>query len=155
DTVSRIDPRTNRVSATIPVGRGAYAIAAGDGAVWVTSAIDDALWRIDPATNRVVARVPLSGAPRAGAIGAGGIWVTAAGQPAPAPKATIKIGIYADCQSEFGSDRDDSLAGAELPLVERGGKPGVEPTDGITGVSIAGRRIRLYFACDSTDGGSS
>jgi YVTN family beta-propeller protein len=155
DTVSRIDPRTNRIVATIPVGRGPDSIAAADGAVWVTSAIDDALWRIDPRTNRVVARIPLAGVPRAVAVGAGGVWVTTA-EPAPAaPKGAIKIGVYADCQGIWGFAYNDSLAGAELPLLERGGRLGVEPSEGVSGVSVGGRPIRLYIGCDETDGGSS
>jgi YVTN family beta-propeller protein len=155
DTVSRIDPRTNRVVATIPVGRGPDSIAAGNDAVWVTSAIDDALWRIDPRTNRVVAHIPLHGIPRAVAIGAGGVWVTTTRRLPPAPPGAIKIGVYADCQGIYGDFHNDSLAGADLPLVERGGRLGVEPSDGVGGVSVGGRPIRLYFGCDATDGGSS
>jgi DNA-binding beta-propeller fold protein YncE len=35
-TVSRIDPETNEVVATIEIGNGLQHIAAGEGAVWVT-----------------------------------------------------------------------------------------------------------------------
>ena len=35
-SVSRIDPETNRVVATIPLGNRPGAIAAGEGYVWVT-----------------------------------------------------------------------------------------------------------------------
>ena len=121
----------------------------------MTSAIDDALWRIDPRTNRVVARIPLAAVPRAVAVGAGGVWVTTTKPAPPAPKRAIKIGVYADCQGIWGFAHNDSLAGAELPLVERGGRLGVEPSDGVSGVSVGGRPIRLYFGCDATDGGSS
>jgi branched-chain amino acid transport system substrate-binding protein len=81
--------------------------------------------------------------------------VTTAKPAAAAPADAIKIGVYADCQGVYGSWYDDSLAGAELPLVERGGRLGVEPSDGVGGVSVGGRPIRLYFGCDATDGGSS
>ena len=155
DTVTRIDPRTNRIVATIPVGRGPDSIAAADSAVWVTSAIDNALWRIDPRTNRVVAHIPLHGIPRAVAIGAGGVWVTTTKPAPPAPKRAIKIGVYADCQGIWGFAYGDSLAGAELPLVERGGRLGLDPSDGVSGASVGGRPIRLYLGCDETDGGSS
>jgi YVTN family beta-propeller protein len=37
-TVSRIDPRTNRVVATIKIGNRPQGIAAGHGAVWVSAA---------------------------------------------------------------------------------------------------------------------
>jgi streptogramin lyase len=35
-TVTRIDPQTNRVAATIEVGQGTTGIAVGEGSVWVT-----------------------------------------------------------------------------------------------------------------------
>jgi serine/threonine-protein kinase len=150
DTVSRIDPQTNRVVATIPVGRGPYSIAAGGGAVWVTAAIDDTVSRIDPTTNRVVAVIPVSGAPGQVAVGSEGVWVTVA-KPAPsnpAPPGAIKIGIYADCTGGFGFAYEDSLAGATLPLFQRGGRrAGPALTDGVSGVTIGGRPVQLYFGC--------
>jgi virginiamycin B lyase len=39
-TVSRIDPRTNRVTATIRVGADPKQLAVGDGAVWVAAVAD-------------------------------------------------------------------------------------------------------------------
>ena len=39
--------------------------------------------------------------------------------------------------------------------LERGGRLGVEPSDGVSGASVGGRPIRLYLGCDETDGGSS
>lgn len=54
--VLRIEPRTRRVLARVPVGGESF-VNAGAGAVWATAA--DRLLRIDPATNRVSARIPL------------------------------------------------------------------------------------------------
>lgn len=154
DTVSRIDPATDRIVSTIPVGRGPGAIAAGDGAVWVTSAIDDRVWRIDPRTNRVVAIVSVHGAPRGIAVGPTGVWVTAASPAPAAPPGAIKVGVYADCTGGFAALYELSLAGAELPLIERGGRLGPTVTDGVSGVSIGGRRIRLYSGCAAASGAS-
>ena len=64
--VLRIDPRTRRVIARIPVG-GEARVAAGAGAVWVVAGDLQygggegpvRLLRIDPRTNRVVARIPM------------------------------------------------------------------------------------------------
>ncbi len=50
-SVSRIDPQTNVVVTTIPVGHEPFAIAAGYGAVWVTNRTDGTLSRIDPSTR--------------------------------------------------------------------------------------------------------
>jgi hypothetical protein len=55
--VVRIDPATNRVVSTIPVGIRVFGIAASQDAIWVTSYEDNAAVRIDPRTNRVVARL--------------------------------------------------------------------------------------------------
>ena len=53
-TVWRLNPATGRALA-IPLGFVPGAIAAGAGAIWVTSLLDDTVSRIDPASNRVTA----------------------------------------------------------------------------------------------------
>jgi streptogramin lyase len=61
-TVTRIDPRSNRVTATISLGssRGvpntAFSIACGAGSVWTTAGANT-LVRIDPETTRIVQRI--------------------------------------------------------------------------------------------------
>jgi sugar lactone lactonase YvrE len=62
--VLRVDPATNRVVTRIPVRGGAGGIAAGAGAVWVTSGEGGDqrhgwVQRIDPSRNRVVATTPV------------------------------------------------------------------------------------------------
>ena len=52
DSLQRIDPKTNKLAATIGVGHSPDAVAAGDGRVWVGSAEDQSVLRIDPKTNR-------------------------------------------------------------------------------------------------------
>lgn len=56
--VVRVDRRTRRVMARIPVG-GEASIAAAAGSVWALPRPSDALVRIDPRSNRVAARIPL------------------------------------------------------------------------------------------------
>jgi YVTN family beta-propeller protein len=77
-TVSRIDPKTSKVVATIEVGVPGLGgdIAAGEGAVWVRAS-KVLLSVIDPKTNQVVKRfgpAQGSGAVRAGN---GRVWVSA------------------------------------------------------------------------------
>jgi ABC-type branched-subunit amino acid transport system substrate-binding protein len=73
-SVSRIDPRTNRVVATIG-GVAAQNIAAGEGQVWVTEG--NRLVQIDPRTNRVARRIPIAAELLSGlAFGAGAAWVS-------------------------------------------------------------------------------
>jgi branched-chain amino acid transport system substrate-binding protein len=64
----------------------------------------------------------------------------------------IRVGVLGDCKAPhpFSALYDTTLAGAELPLIERGGKTaGPKRTDGIRGVSIDGHPIRLVFGCSS------
>jgi branched-chain amino acid transport system substrate-binding protein len=61
---------------------------------------------------------------------------------------TIRIAVVADCEGITGSFYDVALAGAELPLLRRGGKlAGAKPSDGVDGVTIGGRKIDLIFGC--------
>jgi YVTN family beta-propeller protein len=74
--VTRIDPRTNRVIARIPVGSGWGDFAFGFGSVWVTSFDTNIVSRIDPRTNRVIARIATAGlAPMGIAATKDAIWV--------------------------------------------------------------------------------
>lgn len=100
EEVSRIDPATGKVVATIPAGGNwSGAIAAGAGAVWVAE--NDSLKvrrsepgsttgisRIDPGSNAVTVTIPLPGLKPPGtgvsllsgaiAVGEGGVWAAAA-----------------------------------------------------------------------------
>jgi ABC-type branched-subunit amino acid transport system substrate-binding protein/streptogramin lyase len=47
--VSRIDPRTNKVTRTVPIGAdGARGVAVGAGSVWVATSDQGLVWRIEP-----------------------------------------------------------------------------------------------------------
>jgi YVTN family beta-propeller protein len=75
-TVSRIDPATNKLVATIKLGAQAPSgLGIADGAVWVSAASDKAVFRIDPATNAVVGRIGVRGGNVSLATGAGAVWV--------------------------------------------------------------------------------
>jgi branched-chain amino acid transport system substrate-binding protein len=73
-TVSRIDPKTGRLVATIDIE--ADSIAADDDGVWVVNGT--AVTRIDPGTNRVGRTIRLASQDTSGiAVGAGKVWVAA------------------------------------------------------------------------------
>jgi YVTN family beta-propeller protein len=76
-SVSKIDPRTARVTATIGVGDGPHAIAASGGGVWVSDEFDATLDRIDPRAGRVAHTVSVGSSPRGIALTRSGIWVAA------------------------------------------------------------------------------
>ena len=71
----RIDPESGRVVAMIRLPFAPTDVAVGDGAVWVTSELDDRLERIDPVTNQVSATIPVGRGAGAIAVGAGAVWV--------------------------------------------------------------------------------
>ena len=74
-SVSRIDPKTNEVVATIEVGVPGPGgeIAAGEGSVWVTS-FEFPISRIDPKTNTVVQQFAGPGGDSI-RVGLGSVWL--------------------------------------------------------------------------------
>lgn len=75
-------PPTPRVT-DLGAARSADGVAAGAGAVWVTSSADDTLLRIDPERGRIAAEIPIAAAPGervAGpygvVVGYGSVWVS-------------------------------------------------------------------------------
>jgi DNA-binding beta-propeller fold protein YncE len=87
-TVSRIDPASDRVVATIVLpraGRMAGAIAAGAGSVWV-AASTGMVWRIDPTRNQIVGKVDtgrLLYAPIGLAVQDEAVWMVCCANAAP------------------------------------------------------------------------
>src|SRR6266542_1130597 len=78
-TVSRIEPRSGKIVATIVVGNDPRALAVGAGAVWVANAWGEGtVSRIDP-SNVVTAEIPVGRGASAVAVGAGAVWVTGSG----------------------------------------------------------------------------
>jgi serine/threonine-protein kinase len=61
DSLQRIDPRTNKLVATISLDHNPNAVAAGAGRVWVGSAENQSVLRINPKTNEVTGRVNTAG----------------------------------------------------------------------------------------------
>jgi streptogramin lyase len=71
DTLVRIDPATDRVVDSVPVGPRASSVTFGDGYLWTTSYEDHTLWRIDPTSGKtrvtsVTGGTPLDVAVRSG-----------------------------------------------------------------------------------------
>ncbi len=76
NTVSRIDPSTRKVVATIPVGEQPdNAAVAGDGTVFVPNVSGGTVSRIDPATNMVVGTIAVGAKPFPSAYAFGDVWV--------------------------------------------------------------------------------
>jgi branched-chain amino acid transport system substrate-binding protein len=68
-------------------------------------------------------------------------------------KSTIRIGILGVCQGAFAPFYDEAVAGAELPLLQRGGKlDGEKPADGVRGARVAGHPVEVSFGCSDETG---
>ena len=70
-----VDARSGRLVAATGVGATPTAVAAGEGAYWVTNADGHTVSRIDPGTNAVVDTIPVGNGPSGIATGAGAVWV--------------------------------------------------------------------------------
>jgi virginiamycin B lyase len=75
--VQRVDPATNKVTATVPIPSDCCpSIAAGAGAVWVASFDKNVVRRIDPATSKVKATIKAGPNPAGLAATKTAVWVT-------------------------------------------------------------------------------
>jgi YVTN family beta-propeller protein len=78
NTITEIDPSTNRRLRTITVGRGPTAVAVGPGSVWVADFDDDTVTRIHirghlrPVTTK---KISIGDGPVDVAVAEGGVWV--------------------------------------------------------------------------------
>ena len=75
DSLGVFDSRSGRLVAATGVGAAPTAVAAGDGAYWVTNGDRHTVSRIDPGTTAVVDTIPVGNGPSAIATGAGAVWV--------------------------------------------------------------------------------
>jgi DNA-binding beta-propeller fold protein YncE len=75
-TLRRIDLATSRVTATIPLPRGARAVTAAAGRLWV--ALPDGVVRIDPGRGRIVGRTQIPGGVIDLETGLGSVWAGSA-----------------------------------------------------------------------------
>ena len=75
DSLAVVDARSGRLVAATAVGATPTAVAAGEGAYWVTNADRHTVSRIDSGTNAVVDTIPVGNGPSGIATGAGAVWV--------------------------------------------------------------------------------
>src|SRR5215831_6767865 len=77
DMIFRMDPKTDKVVASVPVSRPCSGFAVAAGTLWSPSCGEKVIYRIDLKTNEVVAKVPVGPANNEGGIayGAGSAWM--------------------------------------------------------------------------------
>jgi YVTN family beta-propeller protein len=76
DRVLQIDPKSNSLSQSIPVGSDPEAIAIDGGNVWVANAQNGTVSRVDPSTGSVAATIPVGQEPTSISVTGGGVWVS-------------------------------------------------------------------------------
>lgn len=76
NAVGAIDPKTNKLVASIPVGKTPVDVASGFGSIWVANQDDGTVTRIDPPTRSVLRTIGIAGTPLALAVGDGYVWAT-------------------------------------------------------------------------------
>jgi virginiamycin B lyase len=74
DTLSRIDPATNKIATNVSVVDGSFAVAVGAGSIWATSWSENKVTRVDPA-GKVLATIDVGPSPLFLAAGEGAVWV--------------------------------------------------------------------------------
>jgi branched-chain amino acid transport system substrate-binding protein len=63
-------------------------------------------------------------------------------------RGALKVGVLIDCQGVFSAISEGVLAAAELPFLERGGRPaGPKPSDGIAGAKVGGVPVEIVTGC--------
>jgi streptogramin lyase len=76
--VSRVDPQTHDVIATIDMGFSVHGLAVSEASAWVLDEHGFAVVRIDPQTNQLRERIPIDFIGSNLAAGAGSVWVAPA-----------------------------------------------------------------------------
>jgi YVTN family beta-propeller protein len=75
NSVAVVDPESNSVVASVPVGIRPSSIAAENGVVWAANLEDRTLSRIDPSTRTVKQNISLDATPTGVSVGAGAVWI--------------------------------------------------------------------------------
>lgn len=142
--VSRIDPATNAVIATIKVDPGTWYLAFGHGYLWAVSSEARSIQRIDPATNAVTKRTALGKQPGFLAAGEGAVWVQEQGD-----------GTVARIDPASGEITGQVKVGAELKYGDidtGGGKVWLRTTEDQTFVVIDPASLAIKARMGKADG---
>jgi YVTN family beta-propeller protein len=78
NSLAAIDPRTNKVVGSVPVGTRPGAVTFGFGSLWVANQDDQTISRVDPGSLQTLGNITLPNPPTGLAAGAGAIWVAQA-----------------------------------------------------------------------------
>ncbi|HEX6725060.1 MAG TPA: BTAD domain-containing putative transcriptional regulator [Gaiella sp.] len=133
-----VDPTSNRIVASIPVGSRPVTVAAGDGAVWVGDARDGTITEVDVHRMAAVRTIGV-GAPIVDlAFGLGGVWA-ATGAFGEVVRVDPGLGAVAD-RIPLG-DPDDPVVPTAAAVGVGDGRVWVGAADGLARVSPSSGRV--------------
>ena len=79
NSVAIIDPGSNTVVDSVPVGIRPAAVAVGEGSIWVANTEDETVSRIDARTRELIRTIPVGEYPSDVAVADGSAWVALGG----------------------------------------------------------------------------
>jgi YVTN family beta-propeller protein len=75
NTLTRVDPNTLKIAASIPISPGSNGIADQSGFIWVTNTDNGTVTEVDPLTDKIIRIIPVRSEPRFIAGDRYGVWV--------------------------------------------------------------------------------
>ena len=143
NSVAIIDPDSNNVVGTVPVGVRPSSVVVGEGAVWVANVDDRTMSRIDPTTRTVGANTPLEATPTGLAVGARSVWIAnglAGHGVALRPGRQCRVHNDSRCRSplELGSDRLRRRVRSGSPRERGRSRASTSRRNAVVGSGIAG-----------------
>jgi YVTN family beta-propeller protein len=148
DSVVAIDPGTNRVAATVRVGRGPDQLTASDGALWVVNFRDRTLSRVGLRTRHVdtVGGLPLID--NVVADGRGGIWVSGFEHPLVSRIDARTLALGRRLRVRNGAE--GLAAGGGFVWVTNPAPPEKPFADSVTGIDVRTRQVRAVLRTGAT-----
>ncbi len=147
--IVHVDPDSGQVGRAYRTGPDPVNVASRGRFLWVTSDVSGSIVRIDTRTG-ARREIAVHGTPTGIAVGRGRVFVAAAPRRPVPPAGGIRIGVVADCSGGFSSTMQQVLAGAELPLINRGAHlRGAHPSSGLVHATVAGHPVTLIPDCET------
>jgi YVTN family beta-propeller protein len=147
NSLAVIDPATNHVVASAPVGARPGPIAFGSGSMWVANLDDQTLSRIDPQTLRILRTIPTTGPPTGITASDSGVWVVESNSNPGSASSTSSVSV-SRIDPEFDSFGSPVQIGNVIPsgpgaIAAHGAAVWVAPSTGLlTRLSAATGRVQ-------------
>jgi len=135
-TVSRIDPASDTVVATVGVGDGPSAVAVSPGAVWVASELRGTVTRLDPNRNTVARIIHVGSAPAGATVVGDALWVTTLGVPSSHRGGDLKLTSAKSLNPSIDPARWEEDLQAQILHLTNDGLLGYKQVGGVEGATL-------------------